>query len=458
MHRRFHFFSLQEDIFCAACFLMTRNVAKNDRGQDGEGQKASAERKMVVAAERLGSAVTILAGRLLCSGLVLSDNRTKLKFMDSMPLTVRRAIELMGLYFLGTIIFIGRDVITPLVMAFFLSIIVLPIYRKLRSRGLGEGLSISLSLLLLLVVLALVIWFFSSQIGTLVSDFPQIKANVQAHLNALSEWVGQAFGISTQRQAQMISDYNDKLLTFATGLLGGAASSLTGIFIFIGLLPIYIFLMLFYKNLLLRFVFLWFPKDNHPKVEDVMRESEIIIKSYLVGLLIQITYITILLGGILLVVGIKHAILIGAIFAILNLIPYVGALIGNIIGVLLTVSSSTEIWPIFVVLGTIAFVQFLDNNILMPRIVGSKVKINALATIVGVIVAGALAGVSGMFLSLPVIAVMKIIFDRSETFKQWGVLLGDEKPARSPMQWPVLRSKSREVQKKLERQNDVEPP
>jgi predicted PurR-regulated permease PerM len=133
-------------------------------------------------------------------------------------------------------------------------------------------------------------------------------------------------------------------------------------------------------------------------------------------------------------------------------------LIGNVIGVLLTVSSTTELWPILVVLGTIAIVQFLDNNILMPRIVGSKVKINALATIVGVIVAGALAGVSGMFLSLPVIAVLKIIFDRSDTMKQWGVLLGDEQPKRSPMQWPVFRSRSREVQKKLERQNDVEPP
>jgi predicted PurR-regulated permease PerM len=241
-------------------------------------------------------------------------------------------------------------------------------------------------------------------------------------------------------------------------MLGGAASSLSGIFIFIGLLPIYIFLMLFYKNLLLRFVFLWFPKDNHPKVEEVMRESEVIIKSYLVGLLIQITYITILLGGILLVIGIKHAILIGAIFAILNLIPYVGALVGNVIGVLLTVSSTTEVWPIFVVLGTIAFVQFLDNNILMPRIVGSKVKINALATIVGVIVAGALAGVSGMFLSLPMIAVMKIIFDRTDSLKQWGVLLGDEKPKQSPMQWPVLRSKSDKVQKSLEKENDIKPP
>lgn len=378
--------------------------------------------------------------------------------MNNLPLTVRRAIELMGLYFLGMMIYIGRDVITPLVMAFFLSIILLPVYRFLRSRRVPEGLSIFLSLLLLIIVLGLVIWFFSSQISRLAADFPQIQANVKAHLSSLSKWIGQKFGITAERQTQMISNYNDKLLAWAGGMLGGAASSVTGILIFIGLLPIYIFLMLFYKNLLLRFVFLWFPKDNHSKVEEVMRESEIIIKSYLVGLLIQITYITILLGGILLVVGIKHAILIGAIFAVLNLIPYVGALIGNIIGVLLTVSSTQEIWPIFVVLGVIAFVQFLDNNILMPRIVGSKVKINALATIVGVIVAGALAGVSGMFLSLPVIAVLKIIFDRSDNLKQWGVLLGDEKPKGSPMQWPVLRSRSRRVQKELERENDVKPP
>jgi predicted PurR-regulated permease PerM len=244
----------------------------------------------------------------------------------------------------------------------------------------------------------------------------------------------------------------------AGGMLGGAASSVTGTLIFIGLLPIYIFLLLFYKNLLLRFVFLWFPHKSQPKVEEVIRETEIIIKSYLIGLLIQITYITILLGGILLVIGIKHAILIGAIFAILNLIPYVGALVGNIIGVLLTLSSSQQLWPIFAVLLTIAFVQFLDNNILMPRIVGSKVKINALATIVGVIIAGALAGVSGMFLSLPVIAVLKIIFDRTENLTQWGVLLGDERPTRSPMEFPVFRRKSRKVQKKIEEQNEIEPP
>ena len=378
--------------------------------------------------------------------------------MSQLPLTVRRAIELMGLYFLGTIILVGKDVITPLVMAFFLALMLLPVHRFLRRRKIPEGLAIFLSILFLIIIMGLVVWFFSSQISNLIADFPQIKENVKLHLNSLSHWIDTKWGLSTDRQTQLLNEQNDKLLNYAGGMLSGAASSVTGTLIFIGLLPIYIFLFLFYKNLLIRFVFLWFPQRNQHKVEEVMRETEAIIKSYLIGLLIQITYITILLGGILLVIGIKHAILIGAIFAILNLIPYVGALIGNIIGVLLTLSSSQEIWPIFAVLGTIAFVQFLDNNILMPRIVGSKVKINALATIVGVIVAGALAGVSGMFLSLPVIAVLKIIFDRTESLKQWGVLLGDERPKKSPMQFPAFRKKDKVVQKKREEQNDIEHP
>jgi predicted PurR-regulated permease PerM len=363
----------------------------------------------------------------------------------------------MGVYFLGMIILVGRDVITPLVMAFFLALMLLPVYRFLRRRKLPESLAIVLSILLLLVVIGGVVWFFSSQISRLVADFPEIKKNVQGHLNSLSTWIDSKWNISTERQVQIINEQNDKLMTYATGALGGAASSVSGVLIFVGLLPIYIFLILFYRNLLLRFVFLWFPEGSHSKVEEVMRETEVIIKSYLIGLLIQITYITVLLGGILFFIGIKHAILIGAIFALLNLIPYVGALIGNIIGVLLTISSSQEVWPIFAVLGTIAFVQFLDNNILMPRIVGSKVKINALATIVGVIIAGALAGVSGMFLSLPVIAVLKIIFDRTTNFRQWGVLLGDERPKKSPLQFPVLRKANKRVREKLERENKIEP-
>jgi predicted PurR-regulated permease PerM len=377
--------------------------------------------------------------------------------MKELPLTVRRSIELIGICLLGALLSIGNDIIMPVLMAFFLSIMLLPIYRFLRARKFPEFLSILLPILLVAVFIGSVVWFFSVQISILAADFPQIQNNINYHLNNFSDWINSKTDFSTQEQIKFLNDQSNKLLTNAGNILGGAAGSISSAFIFIGLVPIYIYLFLSYKNLLLRFVFVWFMPDQHKKIKEVMKETEIIIKSYLIGLLIQIAYITILLGGILLLVGIKHALLIGVIFALLNLIPYVGALIGNLIGVMLTLTSSQELWPIFTVLGVIAFVQFLDNNILMPRIVGSKVKINAFAAILGVFIAGSLAGISGMFLALPMVAVLKIIFDRSNIFKPWGILLGDENPEKSPMRFPKLRISSKEVDKELKIENDITP-
>lgn len=358
-----------------------------------------------------------------------------------MPLTVKRSLELLGIVLIGLVLVIGQDIIMPIIMAFFISIVLLPVFRFLRRKKVPEALAIILPILLLVIFVGLIIFFFSSQIALLVADFPQIKSNVNVHLKSVSAWIGRISDFSTTKQINFINEKSDDLLRMAGSAASGAAVTLSSIFVFVGLLPIYIYLMLFYKDILLRFIFMWFKPDHHPKVKEAIYETEAIIKNYLVGLLIQVTYMTILLGGILLLIGIKHALLIGVIFAILNLIPYVGALIGNIIGVLLTLTSSTELWPVITVLAVIAGVQFLDNNILMPRIVGSKVKINALFAILGVIIGGSIAGVSGMFLSMPIIAVLKIIFDRTEMFKQWGVLLGDERPDKSPMRFATFRKK-----------------
>ncbi|HXI01245.1 MAG TPA: AI-2E family transporter [Sphingobacteriaceae bacterium] len=375
--------------------------------------------------------------------------------MSELPLTVKRSIELLGLFLIGALIVIGQNIIMPVLMAFFISIMLLPVYRFFKKKKFPNSLAIFLSILLVAILVAGIVWFFSSQVGNLVSDFPQIQKNVSLHLSSLSNWINKVSDFSTQEQLKFLNKQNAKLMNTAASMASGAALSLTGALVFIGLLPIYIYLMLFYKNLLIRFIFMWFEQPQHKKVEEVMRESESIIKSYLLGLLIQIAYVTILLGGILMIIDIKHALLIGAIFAILNLIPYVGALIGNVIGVALTLTSSQELWPIFTVLGVIALVQFLDNNILMPYIVGSKIKINALSAILGVFIGGSLAGIPGMFLSLPMIAVLKIIFDRSDMFRHWGVLLGDDVPRRSPISFPYLRRKDKSVTASIKMENEL---
>ena len=363
--------------------------------------------------------------------------------MRELPVTVRRSIEIAGLFVVGLIIVAGKMVIMPLLTALYISIVLLPIYRFLVRRKIPDVLAIALSLLLLIVGVGLIIWFFSAQLSGLITDFPQIKKNVMLHVQSLSDWINRKVHFSTDKQLEMLNEQSNKLLNNAGSMIGGTVATFSSIFIFLGLLPIYIFLILFYRNLLTRFIFYWFPEKDYDRVSEGIRETESIVKSYLVGLLIQISYITFLLGGILLLFGIKHALLIGVIFAILNLIPYIGALFGNIIGVLLTLTSSQDLTPVLTVLIAIAVVQFLDNNILMPKIVGSKVKINALASIVGVVIGGNLAGIPGMFLSLPTIAILKIVCDRTDNLKQWGVLLGDKVPEKSPMYIALVKFRRR---------------
>lgn len=359
--------------------------------------------------------------------------------MKEMPVTVKRSLELLGLFLIGLIIVIGKFVIMPLLMAFFISIMLLPLFRFFKRLKLSESIAILIPILLVIIVTALIIWLFYAQMRFLLQDYHKIEQNLTTHLNALSLWISQVFGFSPKEQVTFINQQSNKLLNYAANLFSGAAGSATGVLIFFGLLPIYTFLLILYRSIFMRFILMSFEPKDHSNIEEIMHQIERMGKRYLLGLLIQLGYVTILLWLILGIFGIKHALLIGIIFAFLNLIPYLGAIIGNIIGVLITLASSESVGDILFVLGAIAVVQFLDNNILMPRIVGSQVKLNPLISIIGIFIAGAMTGIAGMFLALPLMAMLKIVFDRSEQFKQWGVLLGDEKPAKGPMHFPTIR-------------------
>lgn len=346
--------------------------------------------------------------------------------MKEIPLTVRRSIELIGLFVLGWLLALGNDTLAPLLMAFFISLVLLPLHRFLVKWRIPNSLAIALCILVLTTLGGLVAWFFYDQVGALVADLPTIRENVTKHLTSLSAWVTARTDYSTAQQLKFINEQSDKLLTYTGLVLNGTLGSVTSMVVFITLIPLYIFLIMLYRKLLLRFVFMWFPIQTHDRVQDALTKIQYIVKDYIIGLAIQITYMTILVGGGLMLFGIKHALLIGLLFAFLNLIPYVGALLGNILGMLITLASSPDLGPVLTVLIVISAAQLLDNNILMPRIVGSQVSINPLATIVGVIVGGLIAGIAGMFLALPIMAVLKIIFDHSDHLKAWGVLLGEE--------------------------------
>lgn len=349
--------------------------------------------------------------------------------IQQLPFTVRRSIELLGLVLLAFVIVQLQNIIMPLLMALVTSIALLPIYRFLVRKRIPTIISVFLTTFLMVIVLALLAFFILSQFRPLIYNYPEIKENIINHVNAISIWFSNKTDISSAQQTEIIKQQANNILDSTGEYLSNAAGSISTLLIFFGLFPIYTFLILYYKNTLRKFLLMSFRTDDNKQINETLKSIESIIHSYIVGLLMQFGYMTILLGGTLFLFGIHYALLIAVIFAILNLIPYVGAFIGNIIGVLLTLSSSPDLSSVFTVLIIITAVQFLDNNILMPSIVGSKIRINALVCLFGVFIGGALAGIGGMFLALPLIAVFKIIFDHTKEFKNWGVLLGDIQPA-----------------------------
>jgi len=171
-----------------------------------------------------------------------------------------------------------------------------------------------------------------------------------------------------------------------------------------------------------------FAEKYAERVREVLGEIKAVVQSYVVGLLIETACVAALNSIGLLILGVQYAVLLGIIAAILNLIPYIGGLAATFLTMLVCFGNQPDPSILLGVFGVFIFVQFVDNNVLVPLIVASKVRVNALVSVVGVLVGGALAGVSGMFLSIPAIAIMKVIFDRVDSLRPWGVLLGDQTP------------------------------
>lgn len=316
------------------------------------------------------------------------------------------------------------DILTPLAFATIIAILLNPLVNKLGTYKLGKIPSIIIAMLLAILVVGGVFYFLSSQILGFGENLPALKAKFGSLLGSLQTWLQQKFGLSIQKQAQLLNEAANG----SKALIGGTLNTVLGTLGVLLLLPVYVFLFLFYKTLILNFLFRVFAEENAAKVQEILGQTKLAIQSYMVGLLLEAAIVAALNSTALFIIGVKYALLLGVIGAILNMLPYIGGIIAIALPILMATVTSTgfskQLWIVVAYL----VIQFIDNNFLVPRIVSSKVKINALISIVAVLLGGALWGIAGMFLSIPFVGILKIIFDRVDGLQAWGELLGDEVP------------------------------
>ncbi|MEP7255474.1 MAG: AI-2E family transporter [Ferruginibacter sp.] len=346
-----------------------------------------------------------------------------------LPFYAKTALIFISVLSFGFIMYIGQDIIIPIVYATIFAILLNPFVNFLTRKKINKIIAISIAVSLTILAVLVILEIIFSRMSMFSETYPQLKLKLGHTSDQFVQWISHKLNYSQAKINKWIGETQTEAISnIATG---ERLSQLGQLSITLVLLPVYLFMILYYKSLLLEFIRKLFRQQHHTAVVEVLTNSKNIIQSYLVGLVFEMAIMAALNAGSLLILGIDYALILGILVAIVNIIPYIGGIIAILLPMIMAfVTKDSLMYPLLVFVIAI-FIQFIDNHYIIPKIVASRVQINALISVIGVLVGGAIWGISGMFLSIPLIAILKVIFDHIEPLKPWGFLLGNIVPTNS---------------------------
>jgi predicted PurR-regulated permease PerM len=286
--------------------------------------------------------------------------------------------------------------------------------------------AIAISLLVSILLIGGIWYFLANQIMAFTDQFPMLQRKTSELIARLQQYLFREFNIPIAKSDSYLAEARAGIRPLAGRLLGSVAGTMATVF----LLPVYTFLLLYYKNLILNFLYEIFAEQNAEEVSTVLRQVRGAIQSYMYGLLLEAFIVASLNTIALLILGVPYAVLMGILGALLNVLPFFGGILAALLPMMVATITKDGYNTQIGIAISYMIIQFTDNHFLIPYIVSAKVRINALLSVVAVLLGGAVWGLSGMFLSIPFIGVLKIIFDRIPEMQPWGRLLGDKVESR----------------------------
>lgn len=351
-----------------------------------------------------------------------------------------------------TLLYVGQEILKPVAFSCLIALLLISPSKYFERVGFPRAAAALISLLLALLVFIIVFYFISNSIASFRNDLPQMMDNIEESIRQLEVWIQKTFHMSRKEVKDIVQSSTDKVLPSTSTIVNQTVNTVTSVF-FIGII-IFItsFLLLLYRRLIVLFLTNLFSDQYTTRIHTILGRIRYVVRSYIVGLMIEMIIIAIANCSVLFFLGVKYALLLGIIGAILNIIPYLGIFMACILTTLITLTTNS---PSTVVWAAISFIiiHMLDSNILMPRIVGAKVKINALATIIGIITGSALWGIPGTFMAVPIMAIMKVVFEETEPFRPFAILMGDDSEVKS-LTKPVLKKIAGSMRKKPRKTTD----
>ncbi len=349
----------------------------------------------------------------------------------SLPLYAKITLILIGLIAFVGILYIAKSIILLLIFAIIIAVVLHPVVNYFVNFGLNRIIAIVIVLLITFVVIGLFATLMLSQISRFSESWPLLVDKFTEIINETIIWASRYFDISTKKIIGWIAETKAEVINSSGTAIGNTLISVGSLLALVLILPVYIFLILYYQPILLEFFHRLFGADNRTEVGIIIGQIKTLIQRYLVGLSIEVLIVATLFSVGLLALGIEYAIILGVIGALLNLIPYLGAIMGAVLPMVIAIITKPSPWTALLVLILFIVVQFIDNNYIVPKVVASQVKISILVSLTAVLAFGVLWGIPGMFIAIPLTGIMKLIFDHVDNLKPWGFLLGDTMPKSS---------------------------
>lgn len=332
---------------------------------------------------------------------------------------------LISLFLLIFGIVIAKNILYPIAFGILLGYLMFPLTNFFERKGLTRIIAILLSIIAFSVIFVVTMFFIFKQIDQLFRDFPDLKKQALFNVEVLIRSIENAFNIKEHELEVILKDNVANM--FETGLhkYQNIIKTTTSTVFTFSIMPVYIFLFLYYRTKLANFIIKVVPGIRKISIIGMLRDISLVTSRYLLGLLLVVLFLCFLTSLGLYIIGVSHAIIIGVLWSLFGFIPYFGTLIGAFIPLvfaLLTMSSPVYALKIVVLY---FIIHFIENNILSPNIVGNRLKLNPLVIILGLIIASSIWGIPGLLVTVPFIAILRIVFSYYEKLQPWAFLFGD---------------------------------
>jgi predicted PurR-regulated permease PerM len=343
--------------------------------------------------------------------------------LRSQPYIIRLAAILITVFLTVMALLYLKIILVPLLFAIIFAVMIFPFCLRLEKWGVSKALAAFTTVFVSTMVLAILIYFVFVQLSIFIDHIPQISARLNSLITELRDFAAHKLSM---KRSEVGNKFQEQIAilqnsSFSASSLGTLSSLLINVF----LIPLYIFFLIYYRHFFIEFFYKLFYGSDKRLIDETFQKMGIVIKGYLLGQLLDILIIGSANAAFLYFVGVSYPIVLGFGIAILCIIPYLGMIVGSLIAVLVTLMTTHTSWQPITVFVVLWVIHIIDSNVVSPLVIGSRVSLNPLIAIFVLFLFGELWGLAGLFLALPLTAILKVIFDTVPDLKAYGFLLGE---------------------------------